>query len=1323
MIWKKWKRRLLIGLAALTMLAMALVTAVYFILHSPALHRRALAFMIEQAQRSTGARVELRDFDFHWSGLTLGLDHPVLHGTEPAGARPLFAADRVTVSLNVISWLDRIVRLRRVTIDRPSINLIIGAEGRWNLPEPRTGKSPSGTSLFNVGIRYIELREGTIYLNDKRIAVAVALENVFAQTRYLHRGPEYACWISYSHGQVRYGNWNPAKHSLEVQFRATPAGVKVQRFALMVGSSHVLAQGTLDNYLDPRIQATYQASFALTDLGRIMKVPRMPMGTIETRGTLEFSGASGRPILERIVLDGEASSPQLSVDIPHLKTRARLERARYQMAGGHVRVHDAVASMMGGETTSDLTIDNVARRPTFDLVSAIRKISLGEAHKALRDGVPEPVLITGTIDGKAGATWTGAFENLVIKSDLNVTAAARSASAAIPLAGVIHLNYDGARNELALNQSELYTSHSGIQLNGTVSNHSQLGLQAHSDDLHEVDELVLEFRSGKPGPAAPRLLGLGGSAGFNGTLQGRPGSPQFSGQLAASRLQVEGTSWTDFRGLVRLNSSQLSVERGVLNVPSSKGRIAFDLHAALRDWSYEDSSAFSLDASAIAVPLSPLMAFAKVSYPISGMLTGQISFEGTASHPSGHGSAHLTSVQIEGEPLDSVSAQIQGTGDALHSTLTAQARAGIATANLTYYPGNRGYDLHLQAAEVRLESLKTLSDLHISLEGAVAVTAKGRGTLDQPQLQASINSPKLTYRLAHGEQQAESLTAQLNIANRRATFSATTNMGGSLETRGSVELTGEYEAHASLNSSKIALAPLLSRYLPPEASDLEGRAEIHANLGGPLKRPSALVAQIEIPSLSLAYQNIRIENSAPLKLAYAQGRLTFERATLQGSGTSLRLEGSIPVLPALGSEPLHLDANGTLDLKILKLFYPNWDSSGTVGLNFMAQGSRSHPDFKGQVNIANGTMYPAAIPLGISNVNGDLEVVGNRLQVRRLTGQVGAGNVTVTGFITYQPNITFALALNGDSVRVRYPVGVRTVVDTDLQLTGTARAARLTGRVLIDRLSLTKEFDLLTLADRLTAPAPLSPPGSFASRLRLDVGVQSSEELSLASSKVNMQGSANLRVGGTAATPVIVGRAVVNAGEVTFRGQQYDVQQGVFDFINPYRTEPTINLTLNTKVDQYDLTMNLVGPVDRLRIHYSSVPPLPPVDIINLLTVGKTATQQGATGGSVSATIGAESVLAQSLSSAVSSRIERLVGISNLQIDPLLGGSNSEPGARLAIQQRVTRNLSFTYATDVRTTQREVIQVEYQVSRRLSLSVTRDEYGTYGIDLRAHKTF
>jgi len=309
------------------------------------------------------------------------------------------------------------------------------------------------------------------------------------------------------------------------------------------------------------------------------------------------------------------------------------------------------------------------------------------------------------------------------------------------------------------------------------------------------------------------------------------------------------------------------------------------------------------------------------------------------------------------------------------------------------------------------------------------------------------------------------------------------------------------------------------------------------------------------------------------------------------------------------------------------------------------------------------------------------------------------------------------MTLVAKKVRLRYPVGTRAILDGNLVLTGSGDSALLSGRVVVKRLSLTKEFDLSTFADQFTGSSSPSVSPNFAQNIKLNVSLTSASEMALASSKLSVQGSANLMVRGTAAEPVLLGRTDITGGEIFFNGNRYKVENGVIQFVNPVRTEPVVNFLVTTTVNPFNLSMNFTGPIDRLRTTYTSDPPLAPIDIINLLATGQTT--EAASTGSTSP----ESVIAGQLTSQFSSRVEKLAGITSLTIDPQVGGAQGTGGGRVAVQQRVTKNLFFTFSTDLTTSTGQIVQIEYQVSQKFAVSTIRDQNGGYTVQVKVHKRF
>jgi translocation and assembly module TamB len=284
------------------------------------------------------------------------------------------------------------------------------------------------------------------------------------------------------------------------------------------------------------------------------------------------------------------------------------------------------------------------------------------------------------------------------------------------------------------------------------------------------------------------------------------------------------------------------------------------------------------------------------------------------------------------------------------------------------------------------------------------------------------------------------------------------------------------------------------------------------------------------------------------------------------------------------------------------------------------------------------------------------------------------------------------------------------------------QASTIDGLVKIQHISFTPDFDLSSFIDQFNSGSGGAPSPGFAQTVKLNIGVQSTSQMDLSSSEVSLRGNANLRVAGTAAEPVILGRTTLTGGDVFAAGNRYVLQNGTIDFLNPVRTDPVVNLQAKTTIDQYNIGINIQGPVEHLQTSFSSDPALPPVDIINLIGRGQTLEQQAAQP-SQSLTSGAQSLLAQQVGSQISNKVAKLAGVSHVSIDPALGSGSQNPGARVAVQERVTSNLYVTFASDVTSTQRQAIQLEYQLNRKWSVSSVRDQNGGYGVDAHYHKDF
>ncbi len=205
---------------------------------------------------------------------------------------------------------------------------------------------------------------------------------------------------------------------------------------------------------------------------------------------------------------------------------------------------------------------------------------------------------------------------------------------------------------------------------------------------------------------------------------------------------------------------------------------------------------------------------------------------------------------------------------------------------------------------------------------------------------------------------------------------------------------------------------------------------------------------------------------------------------------------------------------------------------------------------------------------------------------------------------------------------------------------------------------------------------------------------------------------------------MIVGRVNLSGGDVIVLGNRYVVDGGTIAFVNTTQTEPIVNLAASTTIKQYNISMRFRGPIDRIHTSYTADPALASADIIHLIAFGSTEEAANASP-SQSATLGAESLVASQVSSQVTSRVQKALGVSQISLDPQLGATtgNQQQGARLTVRQRVTGKMYVTFSTDVTTTEFSAVQLQYQLNRKWSLSGVRDQNGGFSVDGRYHKDF
>ena len=1306
----RWQKVVGWTLAGIGILIVVLVVAVVILLHSTGFQNWALRKAEPKISAALGAQVNAQKLTISWSGIspTADLYNVVVHGAPPYTDPPLLTADHLHLAVKVTSLLKRTWYIDDLAIEHPVVRAFVDRQGRNNFPQSKSNNSQSKTDVFDLGVRHATLNNGEVYYNDRKTPLEADLHDLTFRAGFDPAQTRYSGTLSYDNGHLLFGTYRPIPHALNANWSYTRSAFNLDRAVLTSGKSQLTMQASLEDFSAPKLQARYDASLDTNEFRALLRNPSLPAGMLHTAGDLRYVSDPNRPLLDTVTLSGDLNSRALQVETTSLRTVIRDLGAHYSVANGNAEVRDLRAALLGGELTGLLTIRDLAGDSRSNLHVALRNISLA----ALKAQAPSPAArqadLRGALDATADAAWGKTMADLIARADASLHG---GLGPNIPLDGVVHARYS-APTKLTLAQSYVRTRQTALNLNGTVSDRSALQVQLHSNDLREL-ETIKDTLSPRPPDQAP--LGLAGSASFNGAVRGSTAAPQIAGRFDAANLKLRGTAWRTVHADLQASPSLVRIENGTLD-PATRGHIAFALQSALQKWAPTPQTPFDLKLDADNINVADLLRAADQTMPVTGTLGAHIAAHGTRTDPIGQGTVALTQAKVASEPIQSLNANFNGTGDVVRAHLTARITAGNADAELTYRPKQQTFETALRALGIRLDQLQTLKARNLDLAGVLNLTANGSGSVQNPNLQASLNIPQLTM---HG-QRLSNLSFQGNVANHVAQFVLDSQLlDTAIQGRGRVGLTGNYDSDITLDTHSIAIAPLVAMFVPSQAGNITGRTELHAAVRGPLKNKSQLDAHLVIPVLQLAYKNaIQLGATGPIRADFTNGVIQLQPMEIKGTGTDLRAQGRLPLNSTAPSSLLLL---GTVDLKLAQLVSPDIASSGQLRFNIDSTGPRANPDVQGRIDIVNANFASGDVPIGLQNGNGVLTLTRDHLNVTEFKALMGGGPVTASGGIRYRPSLDFSLGLQGQDIRLLYQDAIRAGFNTRLSLSGNLQAATLNGNVDITQLQFTPDFDLMNFVGSLGGGEATPPPTEgFSNNLKLDIGVSSGGGVHLVSRTMSVEGAANLRVNGTASQPVILGRVNLDGGDLIFMGNRYKLQGGTIDFVDPSRTNPTVNVAVNTTVQQYDIQMRFWGPADHLHTTYTSDPALPPSDIINLIAFGKT-TEASEANPTPPGSLGAESLVASQVSSQVTNRIEKFAGISQLSIDPVLGGNQQNPGAHVAIQQRVTSKIFVTFSSDVTSTQNQVIKFEYQLNPRVSISATRDQNGGFAIDTRIHK--
>lgn len=461
---------------------------------------------------------------------------------------------------------------------------------------------------------------------------------------------------------------------------------------------------------------------------------------------------------------------------------------------------------------------------------------------------------------------------------------------------------------------------------------------------------------------------------------------------------------------------------------------------------------------------------------------------------------------------------------------------------------------------------------------------------------------------------------------------------------------------------------------------IEGNAKGAMNLKGSITgergRPNiALTALIK----NGCFRGFQFENlKSELLWNVATDQIEVNELTIGlGNQNNITVKGNIPITNFIDTEteeinltesyrdvPLNLEMKmGRANLNLLKVFWPKTFSeiNGTADLELLFTGTAAHPMLNGKIEIHEGVVSIAALPVHIGEINSLIKIENNKVTIPSIPLCAYENNFNLSGKLMlagFLPD-SISLTLTSQDNKIIYQDILESEADLELSISNLANSPHISGQVLLTNGILSID-NLLKLEEDIDLIFSSSALGSGVSQqLAVNIELQDPFQLKVTNAEIFIVGKTELM--GTLAEPLLQSTITLKKGYVLYFDKKFSIIDGLVTMNGTDRHDIEINARASTNVQGVQINITVLGNLSDPQILLSSQPALKETEILSLLTFDRNI--KGLSGGEINQILSQEmlEVLFQSLQINLFNRIERKLatGLGLEYINISLNGENN----------------------------------------------------------------
>jgi len=919
----------------------------------------------------------------------------------------------------------------------------------------------------------------------------------------------------------------------------------------------------------------------------------------------------------------------------------------------------------------------------------------------------------------------------------------------VPLSGAV--SYTFAGDEVRVTSGEVATQETFVTFSGNTTfsgDHSRLPFHVSSGNWQESDRLLAGLMTAFGSPT--RATEMDGAGEFDGVMVGAFRRPRIDGHFRGRAMQAFDVVWGDAEADVVVEDAYATVTNALVGRGPSRMEVTgkFALGFPRRDGGEEINARIRMERR----PLADLLnAFNLEGFPLDGRLSGDFHLYGPYTRPFGFGRMTINDGVAYDEHFSTATAGLRFEGHGVRLDAIQLTKGPGTMTGAAYVGWNGTYSFNTEGRGIAIDTLDVASfpDLP-QLTGVLHFSAGGSATFLEPRYDVQVNVQDLFV----GDDGIGEITGRINARDRLLTYeleAASPRLA--LSGTGRVALGDEHaDAEMSFRVSDTSIDPFVRVFKPDLSPYTTAIASGTIRVLGDLYDLNAIRVATTVEQLDLRLIDYHLRNQGPIQLVMEAQTLRLDALRLVGDDTALDVAGTVD----LPKQILSLQAHGAANLAVLQGFMGDLRSSGRADVSALIGGTAARPIVSGQAMLTAGRLRHFSFPHALEDLNGvvTFNAAGIRLDdagsTTGLNGKLGGGAVKFAGrigMVGYALS-EFDVIATGTEMRLRFPEGMRSVVDATLALQGPATGPILSGTVAVKNASWTSGFDTSGSMWAFGGDGGVLPtaPGAMAAAtlpLRYDVRIVAPSTLRIENDQAQIVASSELNLRGTFDHPLLFGRADIERGDVRFEGRRYQVTRGSLDFTNPNRIQPFFDVEAETRVrvpgQTYRVTLRMTGTTERMQPTFESDPPLAPLDVLTLLfsdtapsgDIELAALRQPNQREQDILQARATRALTGALSAGVGRVVEQTFGVDSFQITPLLidpgdqsSGLTLNPAARLTMGKRISDRVYLTYARSLSSSRPdEIILLEYDQTDRLGWVLSQNEDRTYAFEVRRRHLF